>query len=376
MTEFTAQLQEYLAIHASDLGLEPPMQFDAVSGGNLNFVWRVSDSRGSSVFVKRAPPYVRVVPDFALPAERLQLEARMLDLLCNVSGAAPKVLLDGTQEGWLVMQDLRDFELLQEQLVSGKVDVQVARDVALACARVVSTTFGGSIAPSAKYDLMEQFSNPALVELTSNFVFTFPFSEHPTNSFPADLQGEVDSLWASSELQQAVESAKSVFLGAGAAVVHGDLHAGSIMVDRKTGSVKIIDCEFGFWGPPAFDIGMFLAGYVFAHARYVVLGDSGNAAASLEAMEAIWPAFTQALSGSVIATEGFLAEVQAQVCPFLGCELIRRVVGTAHRVELESLPATQRVKAQKFVLAVGSRALLGGVVSIDDFVARLASTPM
>ncbi|TIP93966.1 MAG: S-methyl-5-thioribose kinase, partial [Mesorhizobium sp.] len=45
-------------------------------------------------------------------------------------------------------------------------------------------------------------------------------------------------------------------------LLHGDLHSGSIMVtDSET---RMIDPEFAFYGPMAFDVGMLLANFWMA----------------------------------------------------------------------------------------------------------------
>jgi 5-methylthioribose kinase len=47
------------------------------------------------------------------------------------------------------------------------------------------------------------------------------------------------------------------------ALLHGDLHTGSIMVTHD--STKCIDPEFGFYGPMGFDVGAFLGNLILAY---------------------------------------------------------------------------------------------------------------
>lgn len=46
------------------------------------------------------------------------------------------------------------------------------------------------------------------------------------------------------------------------ALIHGDLHTGSVMVTRN--STQVIDPEFAFYGPMGFDIGAFLGNLILA----------------------------------------------------------------------------------------------------------------
>lgn len=56
---------------------------------------------------------------------------------------------------------------------------------------------------------------------------------------------------------------KYKFMTEAQALLHGDLHSGSIMVtDTDT---KVIDPEFGFMGPMAFDIGNYIGNLLLAY---------------------------------------------------------------------------------------------------------------
>ena len=52
------------------------------------------------------------------------------------------------------------------------------------------------------------------------------------------------------------------FIERAQALIHGDLHTGSIMVTPN--STQVIDPEFGFYGPMGFDIGAFLGNLILA----------------------------------------------------------------------------------------------------------------
>lgn len=58
------------------------------------------------------------------------------------------------------------------------------------------------------------------------------------------------------------------------ALIHGDLHTGSIMVTSD--STQVIDPEFAFYGPMGFDIGAFLGNLVLAFFAQDGHADKGN----------------------------------------------------------------------------------------------------
>ena len=47
------------------------------------------------------------------------------------------------------------------------------------------------------------------------------------------------------------------------ALIHGDLHTGSIMV--TVSSTKVIDPEFAFYGPIGFDVGALLGNFLLSY---------------------------------------------------------------------------------------------------------------
>jgi 5-methylthioribose kinase len=49
------------------------------------------------------------------------------------------------------------------------------------------------------------------------------------------------------------------------ALIHGDLHTGSIFINEN--SLKVIDPEFAFYGPMGYDVGNIIANLIFAWAN-------------------------------------------------------------------------------------------------------------
>ena len=62
--------------------------------------------------------------------------------------------------------------------------------------------------------------------------------------------------------KRAAQELKLKFLGEAQALIHGDLHSGSIMVTES--ETYAIDPEFAFYGPMGFDIGALLGNFYLA----------------------------------------------------------------------------------------------------------------
>ena len=90
-------------------------------------------------------------------------------------------------------------------------------------------------------------SNPVLCKVTEDLVFTQPWRDHPGNDFSAELRGVAAGLWGDDVVQAEVARQKLSFLTRAEALIHGDLHTGSIMANER--DTRVIDPEFGFWGP-------------------------------------------------------------------------------------------------------------------------------
>ena len=97
----------------------------------------------------------------------------------------------------------------------------------------------------------------------------------------------------------AIGAAKWNFMTRAEALIHGDLHTGSVMVrgdgDPGGASTKAFDSEFAFYGPVGFDIGQLWANLLMAAARSATLGDTDNLAWRLAQPVVAWDAFEQTL---------------------------------------------------------------------------------
>lgn len=58
------------------------------------------------------------------------------------------------------------------------------------------------------------------------------------------------------------------------ALIHGDLHTGSVMVTQD--STQVIDPEFAFYGPMGFDIGAYIGNLVLAFFSQEGHANEGN----------------------------------------------------------------------------------------------------
>eukprot|EP01047_Picozoa_sp_COSAG01_P006742 COSAG01_NODE_247_length_20443_cov_52.339543_22_plen_556_part_00 len=390
----------------SELQLVPPLHAADSSTGNLNYCYVVERRRqqepgetfhgggggGGSVFVKQAPDFVRCLGHTAkLTTERIRTEALAAAEFGRLAQGSVPALYHFDEAGCvLVMEHLRSHRLLQDAISTGDISDGPAHAVATFMGRVHSATFCESLPADRAERLCRRFDNAAMCGITSAYVFTKPFDGgDESNSHPPQLQGQAARLRASPEVREAVAALHQTFRTKKQCLCHGDLHAGSVMVaaaapvadtgghqhrqqhdvgggseglrnecggggGRRCGDdTRVIDHEFAFVGPAGFDLGLFLAGWLFPYAAAAARRDEAAVRKIRSAMRACVGTYLPMLPA------GAAPRVWAEALGFMGVELLRRVLGVAKRAELESIRAAPvRLTAQQLVLEVGERAVL------------------
>lgn len=337
-----------------------------VGDGNLNLVFIVEGDRGSAV-VKQALPYVRLVGEsWPLPLKRSFFEYHALTRqAARAPGTVPKVHHFDDAQALIVMEYLSPHIILRKALIEGRQLPRIARDIGLFMAR---TLFHGSDlhmkTAERKADLALFADNVELCDITESLVFSDPYFAAPLNRHTSpQLDGIVAEIRADRDLKVEAQRLKHLFAANAETLLHGDLHSGSIMVtDAET---RIIDPEFAFYGPMAFDVGMLLANFwmaFFAQAGHEQAGSRDAMRTYLiEVIADTWSVFRAEFSnlwrterdgilyqkalfedqGDVLGAEQALDHVLStlwtDLLGFAGIEIHRRILGLAHNADFETI---------------------------------------
>ena len=343
-----------------------------VTAGNMN---RVFIARGplGSIAVKQAPPWVQVVgPEWPIDPGRIASEARAYDMLARlVPETVPAVEALDPDRYILVMEDLSDLRVLRDVLVDQVADHLAGRPVAtidfVALGRAVGrfsaelslATSTATLDAAAHAALIEQAANPELSALTDAVVLDEPYREHEHNHWLPELDTEVRAMYRDRRLLDAVARVRSTFENRAEALIHGDLHTGSLMIGARAGvqAAKVFDPEFSFVGPIGMDLGIFWANMVIASIAARTAGAVELAGERLSAVSESWAEFVdivrrKAQAGSVdgLGIEAWLARIDADAWGFAGVESIRRVAGFSHSADLTTLPHELSVAAHAELL--------------------------
>ncbi|ESX83034.1 S-methyl-5-thioribose kinase [Mesorhizobium sp. M0563] len=369
-----------------------------VGDGNLNLVFIVEGAEGAAV-VKQALPYVRLVGDsWPLPLKRSLFEYHALTRQqARAPGSVPDIYHFDEGQALIIMEYLSPHIILRRALIEGRQLPNIAKDIGLFMAR---TLFRGSDLSMAtkdrKADLALFADNVELCDITENLVFSDPYFDAKMNRHTSpQLDGIVAELRADRDLKVEAQRMKHLFAANAETLLHGDLHSGSIMVtDTET---RMIDPEFAFYGPIAFDVGMLLANFWMAFFSQRGHEQNGKRDAMraylLDVTVDTWSAFRAEFShlwrterdgmlyqkslfedqgdrlGAEQALDHMLHSIWTDLLGFAGVEVHRRILGLAHNADFETiadqdLRARCEAKALKFGrhLAVNRRQ----IHSIDE----------
>ena len=364
-----ADLRDYLAqvpAVASRLGgSAADWSIDEVGDGNLNLVFIVKGT-SSGIAVKQALPYVRLVGEsWPLPLSRSHYEYQALVHQAGLApGFVPAVLHHNEALALIAMELLEPHIIMRKGLISGTPYPRFVDHITTFLARTLFLSSDLAVLAAQKKEGIGGYAgNHALCKITEDLIFTDPYYQAEQNRWTSPwLDAIAASFRDDLDLHVAVSRLKLKFMGSPEALIHGDLHTGSIMVtDSET---KVIDPEFAFYGPMGFDIGAVLGNLIMGYLASVGHERSPGERRSFEAwmletIESVWAEFSRkfvelwraeahgdaypaALFSGKTGAARLEAERQAYMdrlfqdtVGFAAAKIIRRILGLAHNIDFE-----------------------------------------
>lgn len=371
------EIPDYLERHPMMAAIVPPGNIDSieeVGDGNLNLVFIVRAKGGTGIVLKQALPYVRLVgPDWPMTPERARIEATTTEIHAGVvRELVPEIYEFDSSRFIIAMEDLSDHTVWRTLLNRSESVSGVASELGKYVANVA---FGTSIFAVDTEELAsrkERSQNPDLCSITEDLVFTEPYITVERNSYLHENSPDVDLITDDSYLKNEMARAKWIFMTHAEALIHGDLHTGSVMVrangDKGADSVKAFDSEFAFYGPVAFDLGALWANFSLAAARAYALGEDDRALECLEYASEMWMSFESEFRSlwperidQRIFSDAFLEDQlsmwREQTWLFASAKMIRRIIGLAKASDIETLSPSVREGAARGILQLGQAAV-------------------
>jgi 5-methylthioribose kinase len=345
-----------------------------VGDGNLNAVYIVRGEAGSLI-VKQALPYLRLVGDaWPLPLERSYFEYLSLtEEAAHAGNLVPKIYHFDKAMAAIVMEYLSPHIILRKGFIRGIVYPRLADDLAEFAAQTLFKTSDLYLTAAVKKARMQIFcANTELCRITEDLVFTDPYRQAKLNRWTSpELDETAANFRRDTDLKIEVQRLKYKFLSSAEALIHGDLHSGSVMVTPE--DTRIIDPEFGFYGPMGFDIGAVIGNLLLAY--FSQTGHESEPGMRdayrewlLTLIENFWNGFSSrflvlwaanpvgdAFAGMLFDSPGerraieaerqrFVSNLFEDSLRFAGTKMIRRILGLAHVEDLESIE-NRRIRA-------------------------------
>ncbi|KAK6143572.1 hypothetical protein DH2020_023920 [Rehmannia glutinosa] len=171
--------------------------------------------------------------------------------------------------------------------------------------------------------------------------------------------------------------ARTLFCERAQALIHGDLHTGSVMVTNE--STQVIDPEFSFYGPMGFDIGAFIGNLILAYFAQDGHADEGSDRKLykewiLKTISDTWNLFYKKFTAlwdehkdgpgeaylpaiynnpelQLLVKQKYMEDLFHDTLGFGAAKMIRRIVGVAHVEDFESIKeASKRADCERKAL--------------------------
>jgi 5-methylthioribose kinase len=364
-----ADLRDYLAPYpavAARLGGSPAAwSIGEVGDGNLNLVFIVKGASGG-VAVKQALPYVRLVGEsWPLPLSRAHYEHQALTLQGRLApGLVPALLHHDPALALTAMELLEPHIIMRKGLIAGTRYPRFVDDITTFLARTLFFTSDLAVPAAQKKAGIAAFAgNHALCKITEDLIFTDPYRVAEQNRWTSPwLDATAAHFREDLDLHVAISRLKLKFMASPEALIHGDLHTGSIMVTEI--ETRVIDPEFAFYGPMGFDIGAvignLLMSYLASEGHQRSPGERRSFEAwVLETIEGVWTRFAEKFvqlwrgeakgdaypamlfagpdGAARLETErqAYMKRLFEDTVGFAAAKIIRRILGLAHNIDFE-----------------------------------------
>lgn len=388
---------------AAILSLQGKITAKEVGDGNLNTVYILQNENDptQALVIKQALPYLRILgEDWKLTRERIRYETESLRLYNQYApGLAPAIYDYDDEMSLVAMEYLGEHLIMRKALVARQRLPLFADHISTFLANTLFYTSDLYLTGLEKKTLQARFINPHLCKIQEDFVFTNPLMESPENQWNPLVHEEVQRVRANGALKIAAAEMKASYMTHAQALIHSDLHTGSIMLNPT--DTRVIDSEFAFYGPMGFDVGAVLENLVlnclshYGHTDDPAVREEYQAYL-LDMVRAVWNGFAAKFEALWVANnkgelapppywnwpggeEAFAEFRRRYILGILrdsaghgGCKMLRRMMGVVSVWDISSIDdSSKRAIAERKAIRVGARWLLerNNVTTVDDLIA-------
>jgi 5-methylthioribose kinase len=324
-----------------------------LSDGNINYVYRVEDPKtGRSLIIKQADKFLRS-SGRPLDLHRNKIEAEMLRIESELTpGLVPEIYYYDEAMAALSMEDISEYKNMRLELKKGIIFPNFAEEISSFMVNALLPTTDLVISRKEKKERVQLFTNIELCDISEDLVFTEPYYDYKGRNIITEGNEKFveEKLYNNEKLKAEVGKLRNGFMNNAQALIHGDLHSGSIFINQD--GIKVIDPEFAFYGPMGYDIGNVIGNLFFSLINKLYT-DSNNVEFIKWIKEQIVlvydltfeklnSKFDEIVKFPLYNEEfklDYLAKVSADTIGCAGTEIIRRTVGDSKVMEINEVTA-------------------------------------
>lgn len=369
-------VKEYIQTKYHFFNEDACLKVKEIGDGNLNYVFRILDEQtGKSVIVKHSGVETRAKSGRLINVDRNRIEAEILQLHYKLApGMVPKVFDYDTTMCCMIMEDLSQYSVMRNALLEYREFPFFADQITTYLVNVSLDSTDVVLNHKKKKELVRTYINPDLCAITEQLVYSEPFGNFSKKNIVIDAMKEFvqREIYEDTELRLECAKLKFQFMEHAQALIHGDLHSGSIFIDDK--ELKVFDPEFAFYGPMGYDLANVIAHLLFAKYHSLALQKQNLNSFQKWVDNTIkdsWDLFVQkfkarfeqTITDNMAKTEGFceyyLSRILEDAVAITGCELIRRIVGIAKVKDITVIEDMNiRAKTEQQLIMLGKYLIL------------------
>jgi len=331
-----------------------------IGDGNINYIFKVENKiDGKSIVLKQADKLLRS-SGRPLDLARSKIEANILRIENDLAPHfVPEIYFYDEIMCVLAMEDISEYKNLRTELIAGKIFLNFADNISEFLSRTLLLTTDLFMNKFEKKKNVKEFINPELCDISECLVFTEPYDNNRNrNIITAGNEEFVENtLYKNEDLHFAILKLREKFMNYSQSLIHGDLHSGSIFINEK--GIKIIDPEFSFYGPMAYDIGNVIGNLYFPLYRAkFFMEDSKKKEEFINWLEKcildipilfskkcklLWEKYSNdRLLKNKKFRDYYIENIIKDSLAYAGTEIIRRTVGDTKVLELTSLENSEK----------------------------------
>ena len=331
-----------------------------IGDGNINYIFKVENKiDGKSIVLKQADKLLRS-SGRPLDLTRSKIEANILRIENNLAPHyVPEIYFYDEIMCVLAMEDISEYKNLRTELIAGKIFLNFADNISEFLSRTLLLTTDLFMNKFEKKKNVKEFINPEWCDISECLVFTEPYDNNRNrNIITAGNEEFVENiLYKNEDLHFAILKLREKFMNYSQSLIHGDLHSGSIFINEK--GIKIIDPEFSFYGPMAYDIGNVIGNLYFPLYRAKFFMEDSKEKEEFinwlekcildipilfsEKCKLLWEKYSNdKLLKNKKFRDYYIENIVKDSLAYAGTEIIRRTVGDAKVLELTSLENSEK----------------------------------